>query len=216
MINRNYADYFNNPDRNTIKTVKESIFDNMYGEKTNKALHFLSRGIAGHFEDKNWVEYIGNRNCGKGVQYDILYNAFEDYVSTFELGNMLYNRNIAGSENVDCSKKLYWLMDLEFVRLAISQETPDHSSGLKVNSKMLKKIAGGGDEIVARKNYDRFDTHFNIDTTFAIFGNNSLVVEGNDCLEHRIEFSSVNQFKTQEEIDYVEASESYRMSENNK
>jgi len=116
MINRNYADYFNNPDRNTIKTVKESIFDNMYGEKTNKALHFLSRGIAGHFEDKNWVEYIGNRNCGKGVQYDILYNAFKDYVSTFKLGNMLYNRNTAGSENVDCSKKLYWLMDLEFVR----------------------------------------------------------------------------------------------------
>ena len=35
---------------------------------------------------------------------------------------MLYNRNTAGSENVDCSKKLYWLMDLEFVRLAISQE----------------------------------------------------------------------------------------------
>ena len=94
-------------------------------------------------------------------------------------------------------------MDLEFVRIAISQETPDHSSGLKVSSKMLKKIAGGGDEIVARRNYDRFDTHFNIDTTFAIFGNNSLVVEGNDCLEHRIEFSSINQFKTQEEIDYL-------------
>jgi hypothetical protein len=53
---------------------------------------------------------------------------------------MLYNRNTAGSENVDCSKKLYWLMDLEFVRLAISQETPDHSSGLKVNSKMFKKL----------------------------------------------------------------------------
>jgi hypothetical protein len=203
MINRNYADYFYNPDRSTIDLVKQSIFDNMYGDKTNKALHFLSRGIAGHYEDKNWVEYIGNRNCGKGVQYDILSNAFENYVSTFELGNMLYNRNTAGSENVDCSKKLYWLMDLEFVRLAISQETPDHSSGLKVNSKMLKKIAGGGDEIVARRNYDRFDTHFNIDTTFAIFGNNSLVVEGNDCLEHRIEFSSVNQFKTQEEIDYL-------------
>ena len=27
------------------------------------------------------------------------------------------------------------------------------------------EITGGGDEIVARRNYDRFDTHFNIDTT---------------------------------------------------
>ena len=66
--------------------------------------------------NKNWVKYIGSRNCGKGVQYDILYNAFEDYVSILELGNMLYNRITAGSENIDCSKKLYWLMDLEFVR----------------------------------------------------------------------------------------------------
>ena len=56
MINRKYADYFYNPDRTTIDLVKESIFDNMYGEKTNRALQFLSRGIAEHFEDKNWVE----------------------------------------------------------------------------------------------------------------------------------------------------------------
>ena len=41
MLITYYADYFNNPDRNTIKTVKGSIFDNMYGEKTNKALHFF-------------------------------------------------------------------------------------------------------------------------------------------------------------------------------
>jgi hypothetical protein len=92
------------------------------------------------------------------------------------------------------------MMDLEFVRLTISQETPDHSTCLKLSGKMLKKVAGGGDTIVARRNFDRVDTHFNIDTTFAIYGNNSLVVDSVDCLEHRLEFTSVNQFKTSEEI----------------
>jgi hypothetical protein len=116
MINRNYAEYFNNPNKNIIELVKKIFLRICTVIKQIKHCIFLSRGIAGHFEDKNWVEYIGNRHCGKGVQYDILSNAFEDYVSTFELGNMLYHRNTAGSENVDCSKKLYWLMDLEFVR----------------------------------------------------------------------------------------------------
>ena len=202
-INRNYKDYFNSPDLTVINDIKEKIFDTLYGDKTNKALQFLSRALAGHHEDKRWSTYLGNRNCGKGVEYDLLCEGFENYVSTFELGNMLYCRKTAGTENVDCSKKLYWLMDLEFVRLAVSQEVPDSNSGLQVNSKILKKITGGGDEIVARRNYDRQDTHFKIDTSFYIKGNNTLVCDNVDCDETRLEFCSVVQFKSKEEIEMM-------------
>lgn len=202
-INRNYNEYFNNPNHNEIKNIKEKVFDVLYGDKTDLALQFLSRALAGHHEDKRWATYLGNRNSGKGVEYDLLASAFEGYVSTFELGNMLYSRKTAGTENVDCSKKLYWLIDLEFVRLAVSQEIPDCNSGLHVNGKMLKKITGGGDVIVARRNYDRKDTHFKIDTSFYIKGNNSLECDTFDCNETRLEFSSVNQFKTKEEIEFM-------------
>jgi hypothetical protein len=202
-INRNYCDYFNNPNQQVIQEIKEKIFDVAYGNKVETALQFLSRAIAGHHEDKRWATYLGNRNCGKGVEYDLLYYAFENYVSTFELGNILYCRKTAGTENIDCSKKLYWLMDLEFVRLAVSQEIPDSSSGLVGNSKMLKKITGGGDTIVARRNYDRKDTHFKIDTNFYIKGNNTFVCDNIDCDETKLEFNSVVQFKTQEEIDFM-------------
>jgi len=201
MIKRNFENYYNNPNRDVIEEIKEKIYKNMYGDKVETALHFFSRGIAGYSEDKNLATYCGNRDCGKGVQYDNLSYGFEDYVKTFELGNILYNRKTSGMENVDCSKKLYWLLDLEFARLGISQEIPDHKSELKANSKMVKKIAGGGDTIVARRNYDRVDSHFTIDTTFAIFGNNSLQFDNDDCKEHIIEFNSVNQFKTKEYID---------------
>jgi hypothetical protein len=200
-INRNYADYFQNPDNDVIDDIKQNIFETLYGEKTDKALHFLARALAGHHEDKRWATYLGNRNSGKGVEYDLLKHAFQDYVSTFELGNMLYCRKTAGTENVDCSKKLYWLIDLEFVRLAVSQEIPDHHAGLKVNSKTLKKVTGGGDTIVARRNYDRKDIHFTIDTTFYIKGNNSLECDNVDCYETCIDFNSVVQFKTEDEID---------------
>lgn len=202
-INRPYRAYFESPNFEVISEIKEKIFDTLYGDKTNKALQFLSRALAGHHEDKRWATYLGNRNCGKGVEYDLLSEGLESYVSTFELGNMLYCRKTAGTENVDCSKKLYWLMDLEFVRLAVSQEVPDCNSGLQVNSKILKKITGGGDEIVARRNYDRKDTHFKIDTSFYIKGNNTLVCDNVDCDETRVEFCSVVQFKTTEEIEMM-------------
>jgi hypothetical protein len=202
-INRNYKAYFESPNFEVINEIKEKIFDTLYGDKTNKALQFLSRALAGHHEDKRWATYLGNRNCGKGVEYDLLSEGFESYVSTFELGNMLYCRKTAGTENIDCSKKLYWLMDLEFVRLAVSQEVPDSNSGLQVNSKQLKKITGGGDTIIARRNYDRRDTHFKIDTSFYIKGNNTLVCDNVDCDETRVEFCSVVQFKTPEEIELM-------------
>lgn len=202
-INRDFKTYFENPNLDIVNEIKDKIFDTLYGEKTDKALHFLSRALAGHAEDKRWATYLGNRNCGKGVEYDLLVEGFENYVATFELGNLLYCRKTAGTENIDCSKKLYWLLDLEFVRLAVSQEIPDCNSGLLVNSKQLKKITGGGDTIVARRNYDRKDTHFKIDTSFYIKGNSSLNCDTVDCDETRVEFCSVVQFKTPEEIEYM-------------
>ena len=198
-IDRNFEEYFNNPDKTNMEVIKTSIFDNLYGDKCNLALKFLSRAIAGHQEDKRWATYLGNRNCGKGVIYELLKVSLGDYVSTFELGNMLCKKKTESFQNIYCSKKLYWLFDLEFVRLAVSQDIPDGNSGLRVNGEMLKKITGCGDTMVARRNYDRFK----IDTTFYIMGNSSLNFHGPDCEETKLEFSSVIQFKTQEQIEYM-------------
>jgi hypothetical protein len=103
----------------------------------------------------------------------------------------------------EISRKQYWLIDFEFTRLAISQETPNKDSKLIVNGKMWKKMCGGGDTIVARRNYDRVDTYFNIDTTFMVMGNDPLRFDTADVYEHGVQFASTVKFRTQEEIDYV-------------
>jgi len=202
MIPFEFGEYFNNPNNQLISNIKRDIYENMFGDKTTVALNFLSRAIFGHFEDKNWSTYLGNRNCGKGVLFDSLQNAFGSYISSFELNNIMYQRK--SSNNTDeSSKKLYWALDLEFARLAMSQEIPSPETNLVLNGARLKKLAGGGDTIIARRNYDRKDTHFNIDTTFMFLGNNVLEVDVKDTMEHCIQFSSVNQFKTREEIDQL-------------
>jgi hypothetical protein len=190
-----YANYFANPNLQTVETVKQSIFENMFGNDTQLALQFFSRALAGHCEDKKWATYLGNRDCGKGVIYEALKSAFSEYVQTFELGYIMYQRNTL-TDNTEIGKKLYWLLDLEFCRLAISQETPPSSSGLRASGKLIKKINGGSDEHVARRNYDRCDTHFKIDTTMIMFGNDELQVDVNDVNEHRLQFKGVNQFKS--------------------
>ena len=96
-------------------------------------------------------------------------------------------------------RKLYWLLDYEFVRLAISQETPQPEKKLKVNSPLFKKLCSG-DTQTCRRNYDRVDTYFTIDTTFFCAGNDFLEMEG-DLNEHRIEFESFTQFKSKEYIE---------------
>jgi hypothetical protein len=184
-----------------VAELTAKLFEPKYGNKLIYFFWFLSRAIAGHNEDKRWGTYLGNRNCGKGVEYDLLKAACGPYVDTFELGNVLCCRKTAGLENIDCSKKLYWLMDLEFVRLAISQEIPDQKSGLIVNGKQLKKITGGGDEIVARRNYDRFDTHFFTDFSLYIQGNNSVYCDSPDCEQTLVEFASTVEYIKQHEYD---------------
>jgi hypothetical protein len=99
---------------------------------------------------------------------------------------------------------MYWVLPLEFVRLAVNQEAPDVESGQVVNCKMLKKLCGG-DTFKARNNYDRGDTTLTLDTTFLAMGNHSLNYDANDVLETCLELSSVTQFITQEALNAMKA-----------
>jgi hypothetical protein len=199
QIKRNYKDEITKTNENIIEELQEKILKPLFGNKLKLALQFFSRAIAGHNEDKNYATYLGNRDCGKGVIYDLLKETFENYVKTFALDNVLCGRESSLTPQ-EAQRKLYWLLDYEHVRLAISQETPDITSNLKINSTLWKKMNGGGDTLVARRNYDRKDTYFYIDTSFFCAGNNYLQMDG-DLVEHLLEFESFNQFKSKEYIE---------------
>ena len=64
LIERNFYQYFVNPDETIINKIKTDIFQNLFGNDEETAYHFLSRGITANIKDKNWASYLGNRNCG--------------------------------------------------------------------------------------------------------------------------------------------------------
>lgn len=181
--------------------VKHRMFSKMFGNDLVKALKSFSRAIAGHVEDKRWIYYLGSRNCGKGSLFSLLKSAFGDYVKGWNVASIMYHSK-KGADIAEISRKLYWLLDHEYTRIAISQEVPDSKMNLKINGSLLKRLAGGGDEQVCRRNYDTHDQHIVLETTFLIFGNSGIECDSPDAFDECLEISTAFEYKsTQEEID---------------
>lgn len=196
QIPMEYNDYLLKHDEKVVLNIKQKILEPLFGDKMELALKYLARAFAGCIQDKNFATYLANRNCGKGVLFELL-SAFGDYMKPFVVANIMCGRN---TQREDTSRMLYWLMDFEFVRLGLGQETPKPTEGLKIRSDLIKKICSGGDRQTARRNYDRKDTTFLIDLSLFLAGNDALIMEG-DVAEHHLSFGSSITFMTQDKID---------------
>lgn len=202
IIGRDFEHYFNNPNREYVDVIVKELFTGMFGDETEKVLNFFARAISGNFQDKNFLSFRGNRNCGKGVLYDLFKSSFEKYVGTFALNNIVCQRETKKSS--DEAKENAWLLPLEFQRISISQETPDNENnsikqGLKLDNKALKTIMSGGDTIIGRRMF-KDAVAFTIESTLCFFGNETLSVNG-DANKHHYITSGVKQYVTQEEYD---------------
>lgn len=201
IINRDFENYFNNPNRYYIDTIVKDLFTGMFGEdETTTVLQFFARAISGNYQDKNFLSFRGNRNCGKGVLYDLFKATFEKYVGSFALNNIVCQRQ--SKKSSDEAKENAWLLPLEFQRISISQETPDNENntikqGLKLDNKALKTIMSGGDPIIGRKMF-RDPIEFSIESVLCFFGNETLSVDG-DANKHHYITSGVKQYVTQDE-----------------
>jgi hypothetical protein len=169
--------------------IRRDIMEPLFTDKLDTALRYLSRAFAGCVEDKNFATYLGSRNCGKSLQ-NVLYAGLGGYYREFPVKNLCAKN--------ETSKDLYWLLEMEYTRLAVSQEVPE--GGIKIQAELLKKICSGGDTQTARRNFDRQDTQFQVDCSIFAMGNYPIEIIG-DLKEHHLEFSGAVQFKSQEYID---------------
>lgn len=199
IINFNYEEYFNKPNKKFINDIKKDIFENLFNDKIDLVLKYFSRAITANIEDKNFMSFMGNRNCGKGILYLLFKVGFEDYVNSFNLENMLCCRQ--SKKSSDMAKENSWLMDFQYCRIGISQETDEIEKDItkqkKISNKVIKSIASGGDVIECRSLYND-KILINIDTSIIILGNNSIVFDGKDNEEHHIRCEGVKQFISEE------------------
>jgi hypothetical protein len=202
QIERGFCEYFKNPIQSDIDDVKSKIFENLFGTADcNKALAFFARGVAGHFEDKAWSLYIGNRNCGKGVVADLTKKSLGSYFGSVDSQNFLCNSNRTLKQEQP-EKQMAFALDFQFARLTFSQElpAPTKNKTIKINAEIIKKLMSGGDPLRGKRNYDVFITDFINQSRLIIMANDCPTFTNEDVLQTCSEFNSTQSFKTKEEI----------------
>jgi len=202
QIQRDFADYFASPDTTVMDTIKKDIFETLFNKDCEKALHFFARGVAGEFEDKTWGLLMGNRNCGKGVIDTLSKTALGKYHANFEGTNLLCNSSRFLKQEQP-EKQLAFVLDIQFARLAFSQELPPPTKNktIKVNADLIKKINSGGDPLKGKRNYDVFITEFTNMSRMIVMCNDCPEFTNDDALETCCEFNSTISFKPKCELD---------------
>lgn len=192
-IERNFEKWFLNPDKKIMKDVESKVFDATLRDQKTRFLQFISRAFAGHYIDKDWAVFLGNRNCGKGTIDTFMKTAFGEYTTTIPSDNLLCER---GGKSGDVAKAMSWAIDLQWIRLATTQEIQfeTDNKNIKINSIMVKKLASGGDTLEGRKNYQD-EMKFTIEAKLLLMCNDMPPVSAEDVKEHLVDFKSTHQFK---------------------
>lgn len=203
IINRDFEKVFTSTkekdgtkdDLTSIKeTIKTTLFDKVLDDQSVTMLRSLSRAMSGHFQDKDWLLWLGSRNCGKGVIAEALKTALENYFTNLPSSCLLYHRQMSSD-----TKDKSWMIDLQYPRIIMVQELEKDKSNKdakKINGTTIKSINSGGDEQKARKNYQD-EINFVVGGKLIVFANDIPKVEPADVFETCIQINSGKQFKSE-------------------
>lgn len=180
------------PSKEVIEQVYQRILNPIFNNDKKLMdcwLNFISRGLAGHIEDKNWGVGMGERDCGKGVLVGLLENCFGDYCRSTNSENFLFKKGQS-----DSAKAFSWLVPFEFRRLILTNEiTIDAQGKYRINGNVLKKLSSGGDKIEARVNF-KDEVNFKIQARPCMFCNDLPPIEPADAKETAYMFRYPSKF----------------------
>lgn len=196
MIPYKGADVFENKNRDAMAEIKTSIFDTLFGLDATTALQMLARNVAGHWGDKVFSAYMGNRDCGKGVLQKLNSQALGTYIQSIDVANLVCVRAV----KCDNAKEKSWALPLEFARITFGQESSDADVQTKYNGNIIKSLCSGTDSHKARKLYANIQ-EFKVQSSIMLLANDQMLIEPADTWEKGFKFSSTIQFKTQQFID---------------
>ena len=203
FINRKFSDLEKISQKDTDYLNKKIIDPILFNPEQQKyILNWLSRGLAGHFEEKTWACGLGNRNSGKSVIADLCCCSLGGYADDFTAEQLI----VAKIGNTDVSKKMGWSIPFEFRRLNFSNELKtkdDNDKILKLDGDLIKRVSSGGDSQKARLNY-KDDVTFKIQGRMILFMNDLIPITVQDAYQTASFFNFQSIFKdeiTKEELE---------------
>ena len=197
QIDRNFGDYYNTGgDTAIINKIRDDIIKPLFGNNWERVMTYWARAMFGHYEDKSWMLYTGNRNCGKGVINDLNESAFGRYHANINSDNFITKSN----RQAECEKELQFAIPAQFSRWAFCQEQPDViDKRARINSSLIKSLVSGGDKQRAKVNYAIKSVQFLFAPTLVMMCNDHSEFTQNDVLETCNEITSVVQFISEQD-----------------
>lgn len=159
--------------RADLRNIILSIFHTE--ELMREVFQFFCRALTGHFEDKLYCVFVGERNSGKGVLNDILSAAFGKAVGSFSFDEFTVRKTMESVE-----RRRGFMSTFTHCSLAMSQEI---SSDATVDSTLIKTACSGGDMIVCRKAFERLEDGGRIRALMCIFGQGIPEFTDNDAMD---------------------------------
>ena len=199
MIDRDFEEYYKSvSDITAIEKIRDDIIKPLFGDNWESVLNYWARAMYGHYEDKSWMLYTGNRHCGKGVINDLNETAFGAYHSNINSDNFITKSN----RQAECEKELQFAIPAQFSRWAFCQEQPDVvDKRVRINSSLIKSLVSGGDKQRGKVNYAVKSIQFMFAPTLVMMCNDHADFTQQDVLETCNEIASVTQFISQSEYD---------------
>ena len=125
-----------------IDDIEDRFFTRVLGDGQGKyMLGLVSRALMG-VRMKRMLFGLGESNAGKSVTVAAFELAFQDYVGTFDAGNLAFDKSTR-----DAAAKLRWALILQRKRLIWSNEIKSTES---IDGNMVKKLASESDALVGR------------------------------------------------------------------
>jgi len=113
-------------------------------------LHFLARGVAGHYEAKKSIVAYGPLNSSKGS----LTKHLETTLGKGLIGQFQGDSLLMRTGDIEATKSLSWVKKFCDKRIAYSSEiTVSKEKPKPINGNLLKSLSGGGDTITLRTNH---------------------------------------------------------------
>jgi hypothetical protein len=167
---------------NVIKDEKGDIIKNYAYKNMKYVLYKLSRMIAGHIEDKDFLLFLGERNSGKGILQGLFKNTYENYTDSFDTSNIIQKPISAG----ESSKESAWQIPFEFKRIMFGSEidckTIKGKHIIKLNGVIVKKLMSGGDALTSRGMRENARC-FQIQSSIVLTANDIPKCEPSDAME---------------------------------
>lgn len=152
-------------DEEAIELVRTKFFRDPFKNPAvgDTLLHFLARGVAGHYEAKKAVVAYGPENSTKGSLVKHLNTTLGGGLMGSFQGDSLLMR----TGDVEATKSLSWVKKFCDKRIATSSEISiDPVKPRPINGNLLKSLSGGGDPIILRTNHKDEEEVVNKSLTF--------------------------------------------------